>query len=201
MTRSATISRKTKETQIDLSLYLDEPTRTELDTDLPFLTHMLNTLAVHGQLGLQVTAQGDIEVDPHHLIEDVGIVFGQALKDALTDVKTGKSFSDIQRAGHFEFPMDGTLAQVAIDLCGRGNLVWHVPPFESATVGHVDPRLFREFFKGVVDGSAMTLHVNVPYRDNDHHVVEAVFKAFTRALRNCIQPSGTILSTKGTLSD
>lgn len=196
--RQATIERITKETQIKLTLLLDPPMGFEnrLQTSLPFLNHMLNTVACHGQFGLQIEATGNIEVDPHHLIEDVGIVLGQAVFKAM-----GGSFSGIARAGSFQFPMDGTLANVALDLCGRGNLVWHVPAFESATVGHVDPRLFREFFKGVVDGLALTLHVNVPYRDNDHHVVEAVFKAFTRALRQAVTPlaDGQIMSTKGSL--
>lgn len=196
--RLASITRHTKETQIELTLHLDPPAgfETILDTPLPFLNHMLNTIACHGQLGLQIRATGDIEVDPHHLIEDVGIVLGQTLVKAL-----GGSFSGIQRAAHFSYPMDGTLANVAIDICGRGNLVWNVPPFESATVGHVDPRLFREFFKGVVDGLALTLHVNIPYRDNDHHVVEAIFKAFARSVRSAVTllATGQVMSTKGSL--
>jgi imidazoleglycerol-phosphate dehydratase len=197
--RSAHIERNTKETQIALTLHLNPPEgfTSVLNTPLPFLNHMLNTLVCHGQLGLVVNATGDIEVDPHHLIEDVGIVLGQAIVQAL-----GSRFSGIQRAGHFSFPMDGTLAQVALDVCGRGNLSWHVPPFESATVGTLDPRLFKEFFKGVVDGLALTLHMNVPYRDNDHHVVEALFKAFARALHQALTPlsqAGQVMSTKGTL--
>lgn len=196
--RQATVKRHTKETQIELTLHLDPPAGfvSELNTPLPFLNHMLNTLVCHGGLGLQINATGDIEVDPHHLIEDVGIVLGQAIVKAL-----GGSFSGIQRAGCFSYPMDGTLASVSLDVCGRGNLVWNVPPFESALVGSVDPRLFKEFFKGVVDGLAVTLHINVPYRDNDHHVVEAGFKAFARALRQALTPlaSGQVMSTKGTL--
>lgn len=196
--RQATLQRHTKETQITLTLDLDNTgaLATHLGTSLPFLNHMLNTLVCHGQLGMHIEAIGDIEVDPHHLIEDVGIVFGQCVVKAL-----GGSFGGIQRAGNFSYPMDGTLATVALDVCGRGNLVWHVPPFESATVGAVDPRLFREFFKGVVDGMAVTLHINVPYRDNDHHVVEAIFKAFARALHSALTPlnSGAMMSTKGTL--
>jgi imidazoleglycerol-phosphate dehydratase len=194
----ATIERITQETQIKMTLFLDKQAGegNRLNTQSPFLNHMLNTLATHGRFTLQVDATGDIEVDPHHLIEDVGIVFGQAVVIAL-----GGSFKGIERAGCFRFAMDGTLADVALDVCGRGNLVWHVPPFESATVGTVEPRLFREFFKGVVDGMALTIHVNVPYRDNDHHVVEAIFKAFARALHQAltILPDGEMMSTKGTL--
>jgi imidazoleglycerol-phosphate dehydratase len=196
--RTATIERNTKETQIKLTLGLDKPIGVEnhINTNCPFLNHMLNTLATHGRMLLQIDAVGDVEIDPHHLIEDVGITFGQTVVKAL-----GGSFKGIERAGHFSFAMDGTLANVSLDVCGRGNLVWHMPPFESATIGSVDPRLFREFFKGVVDGMAVTLHVNVPYRDNDHHVVEAIFKAFARALHQALTPlaSGEMMSTKGTL--
>ena len=198
LNRTATIERITKETQIKLTLALDPSASFEnnLGTSLPFLNHMLNTLVCHGGLGIHVEAVGDIDVDPHHLIEDVGIVLGQAIVKAL-----GGSFGGIQRAGCFSFPMDGTLASVALDVCGRGNLVWYVPPFESALIGTVDPRLFKEFFKGVVDGLALSLHINVPYRDNDHHVVEAIFKAFARALRLALTPleDGRMVSTKGTL--
>lgn len=200
MTRQATVERMTRETQIWLTLALepDASFKTVIETPLPFFNHMLQTLSTHGQLGLRLRAEGDIEVDPHHLIEDVGIVFGQAVVKAL-----GSKFSGIQRAGHFRFPMDGTLAEVAVDVCGRGNLVWQVPPFESAAIGTLDPRLFREFFKGVVDGLALTLHVGVPYRDNDHHVVEAIFKAFARAMRQALWPlegpPGLVMSTKGAL--
>jgi imidazoleglycerol-phosphate dehydratase len=195
----ATINRYTKETEIELTLVLNPEAGFEnkLETPLPFFNHMLNTFAVHGQFGLQVKAKGDIDVDPHHLVEDVGIVLGQAVFKAL-----GGSFTGLVRAGFFHFPMDGTLAQVAMDVCGRGNLVWNVPPFESATVGTLDPRLFKEFFKGFVDGLALTLHVNIPYRDNDHHVVEAIFKAFTRSLRQALTPlpnAHTMMSTKGSI--
>jgi len=196
--RTATIERITKETQIKMTVALD-PTpefTSYLGTSVPFLNHMLNTIVCHGGIGIHVEAVGDIDVDPHHLIEDVGIVLGQAIVKAL-----GGSFGGIQRAGCFQFPMDGTLANVALDICGRGNLVWQMPPFESALVGSVDPRLFKEFFKGVVDGLAVTLHMLVPYRDNDHHVVEALFKAFARALRLALTPlaDGRMVSTKGTL--
>jgi imidazoleglycerol-phosphate dehydratase len=206
--RQAIVERHTKETQIQLVVHLDPDAdfETVIDTPLPFFSHMLTALAVHGSLGLQLKAQGDIDVDPHHLIEDVGIVLGQALAKALLH-PSGGAFSGISRAGCFRFAMDGTLADVALDLCGRGNLVWHVPPFESATVGTLDPRLFREFFKGVMDGLALAIHVNVPYRDNDHHVVEAIFKAFARSLRQAVTPlsftggdtAPRIMSTKGSI--
>jgi imidazoleglycerol-phosphate dehydratase len=197
--RHARVERVTRETQIDLSLHLDNtpdaPARS-IETNCPFLNHMLETFSTHGQMPLQIKAQGDVHIDAHHLIEDVGIVLGQAIVKAL-----GGSFKGITRAGHFSFPMDGTLASVSLDVCGRGNLLWQVAPFESAMIGAVDPRLFREFFKGVVDGMALTLHIQVPYRDNDHHVVEAIFKAFARALHQALTPlsDGAMMSTKGTL--
>jgi imidazoleglycerol-phosphate dehydratase len=195
--RTASIQRETKETQIDLTLGL-QPSKEAplLETPLPFFNHMLNTLACHGQFSLAVKAKGDIEVDPHHLIEDVGIVLGKTLVKAL-----GGELKGIVRAGCFSFPMDSTLAIVAIDLCGRPNLVWNVS-FGPHLVGHLDPNLFREFFKGFVDGAQATVHVQIPYQDNDHHVVESIFKAFARSLNQAVQPlphSDAIMSTKGML--
>jgi imidazoleglycerol-phosphate dehydratase len=191
--RRAQITRHTKETRITLSLQLDAPLPNQLETDLPFLTHMLNTFACHGQFGLQITAQGDVDVDPHHLIEDTGIVLGQAIKQAC-----GGEYGGILRAGHFRYPMDGTLADVALDLCGRPNLQWHVP-WLGRMVGTVDPQLFSEFFKGCVDHAGLTLHVDVLRLDNDHHGIEATFKAFTKALRMAVTPTQGLLSTKGQL--
>jgi imidazoleglycerol-phosphate dehydratase len=191
--RQAHIQRNTRETQITLTLQLDTPQTVQLDTDLPFLTHMLNTFACHGQFGLQVTARGDVDVDPHHLIEDVGIVLGQAIKQAC-----GGQYGGIQRAGHFRYPMDGTLVDVALDLCGRPNLVWNIP-WAGRMIGGVDPQLFSEFFKGCVDHAGITLHVDVLRLDNDHHGIEATFKAFTKALRMAVTPTSGMLSTKGVL--
>jgi len=197
--RQATVTRNTRETQIELTLNLDTPLvpsgePAQIDTPLPFLNHMLNTLATHGRFGFVLKATGDIEVDPHHLVEDVGIVLGQTLRKAL-----GGSFSGIERAGCFQFPMDGTLANVALDLCGRPNLLWQVP-LMGQPLGTLDPRLFKEFYKGFVDGSLATVHVVVPMADNDHHVIEAGFKAFARALRQATRPLDSgVMSTKGTL--
>ena len=190
--RSAAVSRESKETQIQLTVNLDQAGENTIDTPLPFFNHMLNTLGVHGRMTLNIHARGDVEVDPHHLIEDTGIVLGQAIAQALGN------FNGIQRAGCFAFPMDGTLAIVSLDLCGRPNLAWNVP-LGQLPVGTLDPHLFKEFFKGLVDGMRMTLHAHVPLTDNDHHVIEAVFKAFARSLRQAITPldSGEALSTKG----
>lgn len=217
MNRSATIERRTRETLVRLTLHLDGPPAPApargpsaggaaetpaqaagIRTTLPFLDHMLHTLSCHGRFGLRVQAEGDTQVDPHHLIEDCGIALGQALLRALAG-----DFSGIERAGSFAFPMDGTLAVVALDLCGRPNLIWRVP-LQGRPLGGLDPYLFREFFKGLVDASTTTVHVNVPYGDNDHHVIESVFKALGRALRAAITPlpdPGLVLSTKGVLGE
>lgn len=205
MSRAATIKRETRETQIRLELEFDPQAPQDgaaIRSSLPFLDHMLHTLCAHGGLGLRLEARGDVEVDAHHLIEDVGISLGLALAQALTPAQ-GKAFSGIARAGYFAFPMDGTLALVAVDLCGRPNLVWNVE-LQGRMLGTLDPFLFREFFKGLVDGSGATLHVNVPYRDADHHVIEAVFKALGRALRGAVTPlprPGEVMSTKGVLGE
>lgn len=193
--RLGTVTRHTKETEIQITLELDQPEIIHVDTGLPFLDHMLTAFACHGRFGMEVTATGDTHVDPHHLIEDTGIVLGQTIVKAL-----GGNFDGIQRAGCFAFPMDGTLAVVALDLCGRSNLTWKVQ-FGHHAVGHLDPNLFREFYKGLVDGLRATLHVHVPVQDNDHHVIESIMKAFGRSLREAIQPipSSKPLSTKGML--
>ncbi len=195
MARSATQHRNTLETDIKLTWHVDATAPVSINTGLPFFDHMLTAFACHGQFGLEIDATGDIDVDPHHLIEDVGITLGQTIKEALNGYK------GIQRAGCFSFPMDGTLAVTALDLCNRPNLVWKVQ-FGNFPVGGLDPNLFREFFKGLVDGAGLTLHVHLPAQDNDHHVVESIFKAFGRSLQQAVTPLGsdTPLSTKGTLS-
>ena len=194
--RMASVSRKTKETDITIEVDLDEAHPPDIQTDLPFFSHMLEALAVHSRIGLTVRARGDIEVDPHHLIEDTGIVLGETIFKALGGL------AGIQRAGCFTYPMDGTLIVVAIDLCGRRNLTWKMQ-FGSFPVGHLDPNLFREFFKGFVDGLKATLHIYEQYGDNDHHVIEAAFKGLAKALRQAVTPldSGEYLSTKGMLDE
>jgi imidazoleglycerol-phosphate dehydratase len=194
--RVATVERKTKETDITISVNLDEPGKSDIQTDLPFFSHMLEALAMHGRFSLVIRATGDIEVDPHHLIEDTGITLGEAIFKALGGL------SGIQRAGCFSYPMDGTLVTVAIDLCGRRNLTWKVQ-FGNFTIGNLDPNLFKEFFKGFVDGLRATLHCYELYGDNDHHVIEAVFKGLAKSLRQAVTPLGTdeVLSTKGMLDE
>jgi imidazoleglycerol-phosphate dehydratase len=194
--RTASVSRKTKETDISIRVDLDTPGEVSIKTSLPFLSHMLEAFAVHGRFSLVIDAKGDIEVDPHHLIEDTGIVLGEAIFKALG------GFKGIERAGCFTYPMDGSLVLVAIDICGRRNLTWKLQ-FGNFQVGHLDPNLFREFYKGFVDGLRSTLHVKMLESDNDHHVIEASFKALARALRQAITPlpGNEYLSTKGVLDE
>jgi imidazoleglycerol-phosphate dehydratase len=194
--RKATVERQTKETQISIRVDLDNPGEVSIKTSLPFLSHMLEAFAVHGRFSLVIEATGDVEVDPHHLIEDTGIVLGEALFKALG------GFKGIERAGCFTYPMDGSLVLVAIDICGRRNLSWKLQ-FGNFTVGNIDPNLFREFYKGFVDGLRATLHIKMLESDNDHHVIEASFKALARAFRQAVTPlpGNEYLSTKGVLDD
>ncbi len=190
--RKTEIARKTKETDIELTINLDKAGKLQVKTGIPFLNHMMDSFACHGRFALKIKAEGDLQVDPHHLIEDCGIVLGSAISKALG------SPEGIQRAGYFSFPMDGSLANVALDLCGRPNLVWNVTLGETL-LSDVDPNLFRDFYKGLADGLRATIHINVPYSDNDHHALEAAFKAFGRALREAVTRTrdNGILSTKG----
>ncbi len=194
--RVGSIRRTTKETNIFVEVNLDDASRREIRTSLPFLNHMLDTLACHGRFSLVITADGDIDVDPHHLVEDCGIVIGEAIFQALG------SFKGIERAASFTYPMDGTLVQVALDICGRRNLVYNLS-FGNFTIGNLDPNLFKEFFKGLVDGMRSTLHINCMYKDNDHHAIEAAFKAFARALKDAIRQldNDEYVSTKGMLDE
>lgn len=190
--RKASVTRTTKETDINLQLAL-EGGEVSVDTGVPFFDHMLTAFACHGRFGLTVKARGDIEVDPHHLLEDTGIVLGQALRQCL-----GEGYKGIERAGCFSFAMDGTLTHVALDLCGRPTLVWGLE-FGVFTLGGLDPNLFREFFKGLADESRMALHVMTFAKDNDHHLIESAMKGFGRALRLAVKPleGDQPLSTKG----
>lgn len=197
MKRTATLSRKTKETDITLSIDLDGGPCTAR-TGVGFFDHMLDALARHGRLGLNVTATGDTHIDDHHSVEDVGIVLGQAIDKALGD-KRG-----IERYGYGVVPMDETLARVAIDLSGRAALVYRVQ-FKSfgedpAAIGRFDVQLVQEFFTAVAHNARMNLHIEVPWGENNHHISEAIFKAFARALRQAVAiTSDQVPSTKGSL--
>ncbi|MEJ2284930.1 MAG: imidazoleglycerol-phosphate dehydratase HisB [Desulfobacterales bacterium] len=175
MKRTADVERKTKETDIKISLVIDGKGRTDIDSGIPFFDHMLTVLAVHGFFDLTLHAAGDLEVDFHHTIEDVGLVFGDAIHQAL-----GKR-EGIKRYGHAVTPMDDALATVTLDLSNRPYLVCNLPDHADSGIA-LNPSLTREFFRALVNRAGMNLHINVSYGDNDHHVVESVFKAFGRAL-------------------
>jgi imidazoleglycerol-phosphate dehydratase len=193
--RTATIERNTKETKIRVTLELDGSGKGDIQTGIGFFDHMLEGFARHGLFDLSVSCQGDLEVDSHHTIEDVGIVLGTAIKEALGDKK------GIRRYGSSMLPMDETLALCAVDLSGRPYLVYDAQ-FQSDLVGTMDTQMAREFFYAVSYSAGMNLHVKILYGENDHHKLEAMFKAFAKALDAAVQPDPRIedvLSTKGTL--
>ena len=175
MNRTAEVDRKTKETDIRISLNLDGNCQTEISTGIPFFDHMLTLFAVHGFFDLTLHAVGDIDVDFHHTVEDVGLVLGQAVSQALGDRK------GIKRYGNAVTPMDDALAAVTIDLSNRPFLVYNAPVPVASEVG-LSPSLAKEFFRALVNRAGMNLHINVSYGENEHHVIESIFKAFGRAL-------------------
>jgi len=196
MTRSAEITRNTSETQIRVALNLDGTGRQKLNTGVPFLDHMLDQIARHGLIDLEVDAVGDLHIDAHHTVEDTGITLGMAVAKAIGDKK------GIRRYGHAYVPLDEALSRVVIDFSGRPGLEWHVP-FTRATIGSFDVDLTIEFFRGFVNHAGVTLHVDNLRGVNAHHQCETVFKAFGRALRMAAElddrAAGTIPSTKGSL--
>ncbi len=193
--RTASIKRNTKETDICLSLNLDGHGTAELNTGIPFLDHMLEQIARHGLIDLSIDASGDLEVDAHHTVEDIGICFGEALRDAVGD-KAG-----IVRYGHAYVPLDEALSRVVLDLSGRPGLEYRVD-FPKETVGGFDIELFKEFFQAVSNHGRVTLHIDALCGNNNHHIIETVFKAFGRALRMAVESDprhSGIPSTKGAL--
>ena len=195
MARHSKIERNTKETQIQLELDLDGTGKTEIETGLGFFNHMLTLFTAHSMIDLTLNVTGDLEVDGHHTVEDVGIALGKAFQDALGDKK------GIRRYGHFSLPMDETLANCALDFSGRPCLVYNVT-FPVEKVGSFDLELVREFWQGFVNGACCNLHLNVPYGGNGHHISEAVFKSAARSVRMAIEKDPRqkgIPSTKGTL--
>ena len=194
--RQAKITRDTSETQIVLSVNLDGSGDSHFATGLPFFDHMLTQISRHGMIDIHIEATGDLEVDAHHMVEDVGIVLGQALNEAIGD-KSG-----ITRYGHAYVPLDEALSRVVIDLSGRPGLHYRVE-YTRARVGDFDVDLLREFFQGLVNHSMMTVHLDNLKGDNAHHQAETLFKAFGRALRMAVtadeRMSGIVPSTKGSL--
>jgi imidazoleglycerol-phosphate dehydratase len=196
MTRTAAITRKTSETDISLTLALDGTGKSEIATGIGFFDHMLTAFARHGLFDLTITAKGDLHIDSHHTVEDVGIVLGQAIREALGE-KRG-----ITRFGHAIIPMDEALVESVIDLSGRTHLSWSVA-FESQMLGTMDTQLFQEFFSALAGNALLTLHVTQKAGHNTHHVAEAAFKSAARALKMAVaidpRAGAEIPSTKGSL--
>jgi imidazoleglycerol-phosphate dehydratase len=195
MARKAKIQRKTTETDISIEINLDGKGNGEISTTVAFIDHMLNLFARHGLFDVVIKGKGDTHIDDHHLIEDIGICLGDAVKKALGTKK------GIVRYGSATVPMDESLCSAAIDISGRPYLIYNVE-FKSRKIGTFDFSLIREFFKSFSDHSGMTLHINLVYGKNNHHMAEAIFKAFALALRKAVTIHGRIegiLSTKGSL--
>jgi imidazoleglycerol-phosphate dehydratase len=195
MSRKAAIERITKETQIRLTLEIDGRGESKVCSSVPFLDHMLDLFARHGLFDLKIEAKGDIDIDFHHTVEDIGIVLGQAFREALGDKK------GIRRYGQASVPMDETLASVAVDLSGRPYMVYNVR-LPKVKIGEFDVELAREFFQAFANNAGANIHINVMYGDNVHHILEACFKGVARALDMATQVDPRIegvLSTKGKL--
>ena len=195
MERISKVKRKTTETDITLKINIDGSGKYRIETPVPFLTHMLELFSKHGLFDLDITASGDVEIDSHHTVEDIGICLGEAFNKAL-----GKKVK-IKRYGEAKVPMDEALAQITLDISGRPHLTCNIPQIEDK-VGQFDTELVEEFFQAFVNNSGVTLHINLISGKNSHHIIEAVFKAFARALDTAtlLDPrvSG-IPSTKGAL--
>jgi len=194
--RQASVERNTLETQIQVKLNLDGTGECNLDTGVPFLEHMLDQVARHGLIDLDITAKGDLHIDAHHTVEDVGITLGQAVAKAIGDKK------GIVRYGHAYVPLDEALSRVVIDFSGRPGLEYNVK-FERSSIGDFDVDLFHEFFQGFINHANVTLHIDNLSGDNAHHIAETIFKAFGRAVRMALaadpRMQGVMPSTKGSL--
>lgn len=194
--RKTSVERKTKETNIRIEINLDGTGRYAIDTSVPFLDHMLSLMSKHGLFDLKIKAKGDIEIDNHHTVEDTGIVLGKAFKQALGDMR------GIRRYGQASVPMDESLASVNLDISGRPYLVYKVEFPKKGKLKDFDPDLIEDFLRAFIGHSGATLHVSVPYGRNTHHIIEAVFKALGRALRQAVEIDPRVKgvpSTKGKL--
>ncbi len=193
--RTAFVQRNTLETQVSVRVDLDGTGKSKLATGIGFLDHMLDQIARHGLIDLEIEAKGDLHIDAHHSVEDIGITLGQALGQAIGDKK------GLRRYGSAYVPLDEALSRAVVDLSGRPGLVFEVP-FTRPTIGEFDVDLVREFFQGLVNHAAITLHIDGLRGDNSHHQAETVFKAFARALRMAVEPdprASGVPSTKGSL--
>jgi imidazoleglycerol-phosphate dehydratase len=195
--RSATIQRKTKETDISVTLDLDGTGKADIATGVGFFDHMLEQVARHSLIDVTVAAKGDLHIDQHHTVEDVGIALGQALRRALGESKGITRYADVH------LPMDEVLTRCAIDVSGRPYLVWKVA-FTRGKIGDFDSELFREFFQALAQNALVTLHIETLYGHNNHHIAETCFKALARALRAAVaidpRQEGRVPSTKGSLA-
>jgi len=196
--RTGTVSRKTAETDISLNINLDGEGRCNIKSELPFLNHMLVLFCKHGFFDLQLKLNGDIEVDAHHSLEDLGICLGRAIKEALGE-KSG-----IKRYGFYLLVMDEALVRITIDLSGRGRLFYNVPPEKIGRINQIDGEVWKEFFLSLAYEAGITLHIDLLKGENTHHIIEAIFKGFARALDQAIQIErrlkGNIPSSKGMLA-
>jgi imidazoleglycerol-phosphate dehydratase len=194
--RKATVKRDTLETRIEVTVNLDGAGLSNFQTGVPFLDHMVDQIARHGMIDIDIKAEGDLHIDAHHTVEDIGITLGQAITQALGDRR------GIRRYGHAYVPLDEALSRVAIDFSGRPGLEYHID-FPRARIGDFDVDLFREFFQGFVNHALVTLHIDNLRGRNAHHIVETVFKAFGRAVRMALEHDprmqGIMPSTKGSL--
>ncbi len=196
MMRKAKIERKTKETDITVALVIEGTGRYSIDTSIPFLDHMLSLMSKHGLMDIRIRARGDIDIDLHHTVEDTGIVLGKALKQALGDMK------GLARYGQASVPMDESLAAVSLDISGRPYLVYRVEFPKKGRLKDFDPDLIEDFLQAFSSHAGITLHVGAPYGRNTHHIIEAIFKALGRALRQAVTIDPRVKgvpSTKGNL--
>lgn len=194
--RTAQVTRNTLETQISVQINLDGTGISRFNTGVPFLDHMIDQIARHGVIDIEIDAAGDLHIDAHHTVEDIGITLGQAFAKAIGDKK------GVRRYGHAYVPLDEALSRVVLDLSGRPGLEYHVT-FTRATIGQFDVDLFHEFFQGFINHAGVTLHIDNLRGNNAHHQAETIFKAFGRALRMAVEPDprmgGVMPSTKGCL--
>ena len=196
-TRVASVTRKTSETDITLALNLDGTGKADIATPVGFFAHMLEQIARHALFDIELVAKGDVHIDSHHVVEDCGRAFGSALKKALGDCR------GITRYGMALLPMDESLSRVAVDICGRAHLVWRMPPLNER-IGNCEVETIPEFFQGVAQTAAITVHIENLYGNNTHHIIESCFKGFARALRQAASIDGResshIPSTKGVIT-
>jgi imidazoleglycerol-phosphate dehydratase len=190
--RKVGVARKTKETDISVDISPDKPGLIKIESGIPFFDHLLNAMAFHGGFSLDVQAMGDAEVDAHHVVEDVGLVLGDACRKLVSD------HGHIKRFGHAVIPMDEAVAEVTLDVCGRPSLVYQAA-YPQPRVGDFDLALLREFLLAVTGRAGMSLHAHIRYGENSHHMAESLFKALGKAIKQAYSSETEVLSTKGTL--